>query len=127
MGNAFESISTRIAWFASEKLERYQAVQYDADGNFEVADGTRQFAGIVQYGADEAGKMVTTVQGIYPAISDGAIEAGDYVTISTGGTFVKAVQGAAAVNVYGIALTDSDDKFLFTLSMFATTTVIASA
>lgn len=125
MGTAFEAITTRLSWYAAEKIEKYQAVQFDTDGKFEVADGTRQFAGLVQYGAEEADLMATVVKGTFPAIADGAIAAGDYVTLSTDGSFKKAEQGLADVVVYGIALTDASDEFLFTLSLFETTTTIA--
>lgn len=116
MTTAFEAITTRQAWFASEVLTKYEAAMIGADGKYAKADGTGQFAGIVQYGAEAADRMVTVVKGTFPALAAVEITAGDKVTIdaTNAGQFKVA---AASDVVYGAALTDASAEGLFTLSM----------
>lgn len=97
---AFEAITTRQAWYASQQLDKYTAVMLGADGKYAKADGTRPFAGIVQYPADKAGDMCTVVRGTFPGIAAEAITAGAYVKVDAGQFKV----GDAATAV-GIALT----------------------
>lgn len=114
--SAFEAITTRQAWYASEEVEKYDAVMFDAAGKYVKADGTGVFQGIVQYGAETANDMATVVKGTFPAIGSVDISAGDKVTIDATkpGRFKVAATGAA---VYGVALTDGKADNLFTLTM----------
>lgn len=116
MSTAFEAITTRQAWYAAEVMGKYAAAEIGADGKYVLATGAGQFAGIVQYGAEAADRMVTVVKGTFPAVGSVAIAAGDKVTIDAvnPGEFKLAVAGDV---VYGIALTDADADLLFTLSM----------
>ncbi len=116
MATAFESITTRKSWYAGEALSKYTAVMYGDDGTLVKADGTKPFAGIVEYGADAAGDMVTVVDGAYPAVATAAITAGSNVTVdaTSAGKFKTATTGEA---VYGVAITAAGaaDE-LFTIS-----------
>ena len=116
MSTAFEAITTRQAWYASEAMDKYYAAEIGADGKYALATGVGQFAGIVQYGAEAADRMVTVVKGTFPAIGSEAIDAGEKVTLDAvnPGQFVVAAVGDV---VYGVALTSSDADLLFTLSM----------
>ena len=114
MNTAFEAITTRQAWYASEELNKYEAAMLGTDGKYAKADGTGQFVGIVQYGAEAADRMVTVVKGTFPALAEAAVVAGARVTLGTAGKFVAA---EAADVVYGVALTSTDTEGLFTLSM----------
>lgn len=126
MATAFEAVTSRQSWYAADVIAKYYAVQFDHDGKFEIADGGRPFAGIVQYGAEAADDMITVVKGDYPAIAQEAITAGSLVTIATGddaGTFMLA--DVALDVVYGVALTAAGAKGeLFTLSMLPIATTI---
>lgn len=113
---AFEAITTRSAWYAGEALAKYDAVEYGAAGKFVKATGSKPFAGIVQYGCDEADQMATVVRGAFPGVAESPVEAGDLVGVSAG-KFKKA-SGSAAV---GVALTPAkaaDD--LFTVQILET-------
>lgn len=118
MGTAFESITTRQAWHASEPIEKYDAVEINADGLYALAIGDGQFAGIAQYGAEVIGDMATVVKGTFPALLAPlvTIVAGDKVTIDplTPGSFKVAAAGDV---VYGIAFTGATPEGLFTLAM----------
>lgn len=114
---AFESITTRHSWKTAEVLAKYDAVMYDADGNYVKSDGTRPFVGIVQYGADTIGDFATVVRGTYPAIAQAIIATGALVTIDAAhpGKFITAV---ALDKVYGVALTEAGAAGeMFTLAM----------
>lgn len=108
---AFEAITSRQAWYASEPVARYHGVMLDATGKYAPADGTRPFAGVVQYGAENAGDMCTVVRGTFPMVTKESIAAGDYVGVDDGFA-VKVTDASAAI---GIALTsataaeDADD------------------
>lgn len=121
MNTAFESITTRQAWHAAEVLEKYEAVMFDPDGKFALADGTGQFAGIVQYGAEAIDNIATVVKGIFPAIGSEDIVAGPVtIAAATPGQFRMAVAAdgeTPADVVYGTALTTSDADGLFALAM----------
>lgn len=117
MSTAFESITTRKSWYAGEALSKYTGVMYKTDGTLIKATGSRPFAGIVEYGADAAGDMVTVVDGAYPAIAAAPIAAGALVTIGTQTAAGKFEAAQAGNVVYGVALTAAaaaDD--LFTIS-----------
>lgn len=103
-GAAFEAISTRFAWYTAVAVEKYQAVELDADGNLTLAVGDGQFMGIIQYGSDVVMAMVTAVKGAFPAVVTGAVTAGQRVTIdaANAGQFKPALTGDV---VYGTALT----------------------
>ena len=61
---AFEAITKRLAYYTDAAIDKYYGVQWGADGKLEKADGTRPFAGIVEYGTDAANQMATVVAGI---------------------------------------------------------------
>jgi hypothetical protein len=118
MATAFEAVTSRQSWYAAAVIPKYYGVQFDTNGKFVKADGSRPFAGIVQYGSEAAGDMITVVKGDFPAIAQEAITAGNLVTIATGddaGTF-KVADTALDV-VYGVALTGADAGELFTISL----------
>lgn len=102
---AFEAITTRQAWYASEVIHKYDAVMLGSDGRYALADGTRPFAGICQYPAENKGDMCTVVRGTFPGVAAEAITAGAFVTVDKG----KFKVGTAA-NAVGIALTPADEE-----------------
>lgn len=112
---AFEAITTRQAWYAGEAVEKYDAVMIGTDGRYKKADGTRPFAGIVQYGAEEAGRMCTVVRGTFPGVAASAIAAGDPLKVSAG-KFAKQTTGEAV----GIALTAGNTDELVAVAMLET-------
>lgn len=118
MATAFEAVTSRQSWYASAKLDKYYGVQFDTDGKFELADGTRPFAGIVQYGSETANEMITVVKGDFPAVAQEAITAGNLVTIATSTDAGKFKVADTALDVvYGVALTGAAAGELFTISM----------
>jgi len=122
---AYEAVISRQAGYAAAAVAQYYGVQFDTSGKFAKADGSRPFAGIVQYGASAADEMITVVRGDYPGIAAEAIEAGDLITIATGddaGTFK--VAATAADIVYGVAMSDASTGEIFTLSMLPVMTTI---
>lgn len=101
--SAFELITSRIAWYASEAISKYTAVEIGTDGKFAIATGARQFIGITAYECSHADETITVVKGAFPAKVSEAIAVGDQLTIgATPGEFVKATTGK---KVYGTALT----------------------
>lgn len=102
---AFEAITTRVAWHASEAIEKYDAAEIGADGRFQKADGSGIFYGIVQYGAESEDDMCTVVQGIFPGKVSADVEQGSRVKVDTTkpGLFVAAL---AADDAVGVALMD---------------------
>ena len=112
---AFEAITTRQAWYAGEAVSTYDAVMIGADGRFMKADGTRPFAGIVQYGAEEADRMCTVVRGTFPGVAANAIAAGDPLKVSAG-QFDKQTAGEAV----GVALTGGKTGELIAVMMLET-------
>ena len=121
---AFEAITTRQAWYASEVLDKYDAVMIGEDGKYAKADGTSVFAGIVQYGAESENDMVTVVKGTFPAIGSEDITAGDKVTIDGAAAGKFKIADTAGDAVYGVALTDGKAGNLFTLAMHEVPLVI---
>lgn len=101
---AFEAITTRQAWYASEAVNKYDAVMLGSDGRYAKADGSRPFAGIVQYPAESAGDMCTVVRGTFPGVAAEAIAAGDYVKVSAG----KFAVGTAS-DAVGVAISPAND------------------
>lgn len=112
---AFEAITTRQAWYAGEAVEKYDAVMIGTDGRYMKADGTRPFAGIVQYGAEEAGRMCTVVRGTFPGVAANTIAAGDPLKV-TAGKFDKQTAGEAV----GVALTAGNTDELIAVAMLET-------
>lgn len=119
---AFEAITSRQAWHASTPVKRYYGVMLDATGQYALANGTRPFAGIVQYGAEAAGDVCTVVRGTFPMAAAETIAAGDYVGVEDG----MAVKATDASKAIGIALTpatvsedagDDDEPILVGVSM----------
>lgn len=114
--SAFEAITTRQAWYAAEALNKYDAVEFGTGGRFVKATGSAPFAGIVEYGCDEAEQMVTVVRGAFPGVAAATVAAGDQVEV-TEGKFQKKSGGTAV----GIALTPADSEGdLFTVQILET-------
>lgn len=122
---AFEAITTRKSWYAGEKLSAYTGVQYGTAGKFVKADGTRPFAGIVQYGCDAADEMVTVVDGMFPAVASVAVTAGAIIAIDTANPGKFKLAGASTA-VCGIAMTDAGAGETFTLAMLPVTFTTAA-
>ena len=96
---AFKAITTRVAYHATTALAPYEGAQWSATGKLEKADGTRPFAGIVEYGTDIADGVVTVVRGIFPAKAGVAnIAVGDAVTFANG-ALVTATTAALGIAV----------------------------
>ena len=100
---AFESITTRLAWYANEAVAKYDATMYDTDGQLAKADGSGPFAGICQYGGN-SGDMVTVVRGIFPGVlsADGLV--GAKLTLASGADAGKFKTAIAGDKVYGVLL-----------------------
>ena len=112
---AFEAITSRQAWYAGEPVAKYDAVMIGTDGKYMKADGTRPFAGIVQYGAEAADRMCTVVRGTFPGVAANTIAAGDPLKVSAG-KFDKQTTGEAV----GIALTGGAADELIAVSILET-------
>ena len=96
---AFEAITKHLAYYTDAAIDKYFGVQWGADGKLEVADGTRPFAGIVEYGTEAADQIATVVTGIYPGIASTAnLAAGTYVKF-TAGKLVTAASGTTALGI----------------------------
>lgn len=122
---AFEAIISRQSWYADAAIAAYWAVQFGTDGKLEKADGTRPFAGIVQYGSSAADEMITVVKGAYPVISTEAVTVGALLTIDSGTPGKFRIADTAADKVYGVALTAAVNiGDTFTLSMIEVPVVI---
>lgn len=98
---AFEAITSRQAWYAAAPVNKYYGVMFDATGKYALADGTRPFAGIVQYGAENAGDMCTVVRGTFPMVAKETLVAGDLIGVDAG----KAKKVTDASTAIGVALT----------------------
>ena len=83
MATAFEAITTRQSWYASETVAKYDAVEIGSDGKYQKADGSGLFAGICEYGAEAADRMITVVKGTFPCVCSGAVTAGPKLTVDT--------------------------------------------
>lgn len=118
-GTAFESITSRQAWYANEAISKYDAVMVDTDGKYAKADGTGLFAGICQYGADAAGIMVTTVRGIFPGVLSENAMAGSKLTID-GNNAGKFKIAGATDKIYGVLLYDVNAGDLAAINMVET-------
>lgn len=104
--SAFDAITTRNAWYSGVALAQHEAVMYDAAGKYVKADGSRPFAGIVEYGCDAADQMVTVVRGVFSGIAASKITAGAYLVLGTdtsAGCWAPTTTTGTAV--IGIALT----------------------
>ena len=122
---AYEAVISRQAGYAAAAVAQYYGVMFDATGKFAKADGSRPFAGVVQYGASAADEIITVVKGDYPVIATETVEAGDLITIASGADAGKfKVAGTAADVVYGVAMTDAAKDEIFTLSMLPVMTTI---
>lgn len=111
---AFEAITTRQAWYASEEVAKYDAVEFGDDGKYQKADGTGIFAGVCEYGCEAADRMITVVKGTYPVVASATVKAGDKLGVDADNPG-KMKPGATAV--CGIALNDADKDELVSLSM----------
>lgn len=121
--SAFEAVTSRHAWYAAGEINKYSAVQYGADGKLELADGTGLFAGIVQYGAENAGEMITAVKGAFPAVGSEDITEGDKLTIDVNNPGMFKVAAAKDL-VYGVAITGATAGDLFTIATSEVTLTI---
>ena len=125
-GTAFEAITTRQSWYAAEEIEKYDAVEFDSDGKYVKATGTGIFAGICEYGAEEADRMITVVRGTYPCVCSGTITAGAKLTVDTAnaGQFKEAGDGDA---VYGVALNGGATGELVSIAIVESPVVVAAS
>lgn len=113
---AFEAITTRQSWYAGEAIDRYDAVEFGEGGHYVKATGSGIFAGICEYGAEAADRMITVVKGTFPAVANGSITEGAKLTIdsSAAGT-VKAASASDAT--IGIALNAAAKGELVSVAM----------
>lgn len=112
---AFEAITTRQSWYASEVVEQYQAVEMGAGGKYKKADGTGLFAGLCEYGCEAAGRMITVVKGTFPGIASGAITEGDKLVVDTAKP--GCVKTGTTGTIIGVALNSATDGELVSVSM----------
>lgn len=116
MATAFEAITTRQSWYASETVAKYDAVEIGSDGKYQKADGTGLFAGICEYGAEAADRMITVVKGTFPCVCSGAVTAGAKLTVDTAHAGqMKTATSADAV--YGVALNAAATGELVSIAM----------
>lgn len=110
---AYEMITNRLSHYSASALTKYDAVMVDAAGKYALADGTRPFVGVVEYGVDAADEMVTVVKGIYPIKAGADIAVGALLTVAAG-----KVQTAVATNtVIGVALAAATSGNLASVQM----------
>lgn len=116
MATAFEAITTRQSWYASEAVAKYDAVEIGSDGKYQKADGTGLFAGICEYGAEAADRMITVVKGTFPCVCSGSVTAGAKLTVDTAhaGQMKTAAESDA---VYGVALNAAASGELVSIAM----------
>jgi len=114
---AFEAITTRQSWFAAAAIPKYYAVMIDEAGLLAKSDGTRPFAGIVEYGSAAKDDMITVVKGAYPALGSEDIAVGDLLTIDAAAAGKFKIADTVADVVYGVALTPAAAGDLFTIMM----------
>lgn len=116
---AFEAITTRQSWYASEAVDQYMAVEIAAGtGKYQKAAGTGYFAGVCEYGCEAADRMITVVRGTFPAITSEAVTTGQELVIDTSNPgMVK----AGSSNVIGVALNDAGEGELVSLLMLDAT------
>lgn len=116
MATAFEAITTRQSWYASAAVAKYDAVEIGSDGKYQKANGSGLFAGICEYGAEAADRMITVVKGTFPCVCSGAVTAGAKLTVDT----AKAGQMKTATSadaVYGVALNAAAAGELVSIAM----------
>ena len=116
MATAFEAITTRQSWYASAAVAKYDAVEIGSDGKYQKADGTGLFAGICEYGAEAADRMITVVKGTFPCVCSGSVTAGAKLTVDTAhaGQMKTATSTDA---VYGVALNAAAAGELVSIAM----------
>lgn len=116
MATAFEAITTRQSWYASAAVAKYDAVEIGSDGKYQKANGSGLFAGICEYGAEAADRMITVVKGTFPCVCSGAVTAGAKLTVDTAhaGQMKTATSTDA---VYGVALNAAAAGELVSIAM----------
>lgn len=119
---AFEAITTRQSWYATEEVEKYDLVEMSIAGKYQKAAGTGYFAGVCEYGCEAADRMITVVKGTYPVVVSEDVTAGDTLIIDTSHPG-KAAKGTSGV--IGIALNDAKAGELTSLNILEAS--IASA
>lgn len=112
---AFEAITTRQSWYASEIVEQYHAVEMGDDGKYKKANGSGMFAGMCEYGCEAAGRMITVVKGTFPGIASGAVTAGAKLVVDS--TKAGRVKASTTGTIIGVALNDAADGELVSVSM----------
>lgn len=116
MATAFEAITTRQSWYASAAVAKYDAVEIGSDGKYQKANGTGLFAGICEYGAEAADRMITVVKGTFPCVCSGSVTAGAKLTVDTAHAGqMKTATSADAV--YGVALNAAATGELVSIAM----------
>ena len=116
MATAFEAITTRQSWYASAAVAKYDAVEIGSDGKYQKANGSGLFAGICEYGAEAADRMITVVKGTFPCVCSGSVTAGAKLTVDTAhaGQMKTATSTDA---VYGVALNAAATGELVSIAM----------
>ena len=116
MATAFEAITTRQSWYASAAVAKYDAVEIGSDGKYQKANGSGLFAGICEYGAEAADRMITVVKGTFPCVCSGSVTAGAKLTVDTAhaGQMKTATSTDA---VYGVALNAAAAGELVSIAM----------
>lgn len=112
---AFEAITTRQSWYASEAIDQYHAVEMGSAGKYQKANGTGMFAGMCEYGCEAADRMITVVKGTFPGIASGAVTAGAKLVVDT--TNAGKVKAGSTGTIIGVALNDAADGELVAVSM----------
>lgn len=113
---AFEAITTRQSWYAGEAIARYDAVEFGEGGKYVKATGAGIFAGICEYGAEAADRMITVVKGTFPAVANASIAEGAKVTIDDSAAGRVKTAGSSDVTI-GIALNAAATGELVSVAM----------
>ena len=116
MATAFEAITTRQSWYASAAVAKYDAVEIGSDGKYQKANGSGLFAGICEYGAEAADRMITVVKGTFPCVCSGSVTAGAKLTVDTAHAG-QMKTAASADAVYGVALNAAAAGELVSIAM----------
>lgn len=120
MATAFEAVTTRQSWYGGAAISKYDAVEFGTGGKLVKATGGGVFAGICEYGCDEADRMITVVKGTYPCVCSATIAAGDKLTVDSAhaGQFKKATATTTAADaIYGVALNAGAAGELISIAM----------
>lgn len=113
---AYEAVTTRQSWYAGEEVAKYDAVEFGSDGKYKKATGSGIFAGICEYGAEAADRMITVVKGTFPGTCSAAVTEGAKLAVDSAnpGKFKVAGSGEA---ICGVALSAGAADELVSVAM----------